>query len=171
MDFLYFLTHTVFTNQVVAVDNTKTLAEVMRPDGVMVPSAVVGSSDEVTYWIPRDGGYVQVNDKEAAAYSDWLLNDMAATEKLNAERAAEKIALDAAAKAQSFVSGLVDHFTAGSAMVVDDGLRITQDAMREAVLSLPNVMQTITAGGYSEAQVWAYAQAEAPWAVDLVGIG
>jgi hypothetical protein len=96
MDFLYFLTHAVFTNQVVAVDNFKTPTEVMRPDGVMVPSAVVGTSDEVTYWIPRDGIYVQVNDKEATAYADWLLNDMGATEKLNAERAAEKIALDQA---------------------------------------------------------------------------
>jgi predicted RNA-binding protein Jag len=94
MDFLYFLTHAVFTNQIVAVDNVKTPAEVMRPDGVMVPSAVVGSSDEVTYWIPRDGVYVQANDKEASAYADWLLNDMQADAKINAERAAEKIALD-----------------------------------------------------------------------------
>lgn len=105
MDFLYFLTHAVFTNQVVAVDNTKTPAQVMRPDGVLVPSAVIGSSDEVMYWIPRDGGYVQVNDKEATAYSDWLLNDMAATEKLNAERAAEKIAIDLAEQAAVQIVG------------------------------------------------------------------
>lgn len=83
--FLYYLQHAIFTNLVVAHDNVKTPQEVLRPDGVAVPAAVVGTADPVLYFMPSAKGYVEVSADDAWAYNDWLLNAIVANAKIEAD--------------------------------------------------------------------------------------
>jgi hypothetical protein len=119
----------------------------MMGNRTLVYTAIPQQQETVTYWMQGgDGQYQQVSEAKAFAQDLWL-----------------HFVFD---KPVVYEPVLVSAQRQG--LTVYDG--ITIDQMREAVLSLPHAMETIAAGGYSEADVWAYAQHEAPWAVDLVGV-
>lgn len=115
--------------------------------GQVIPAAVPGRPETVTFWLADGGTYHQITREQAFAQELWL-----------------RFSYDAPAPAPD----------ADDAALVALGwatdFRITQAAMREAVLSMPHILETIAEGGYSEADVWSYTQHEAPWAVDLVGV-
>lgn len=140
------LDHLVYSNiDRLALHGYPAQDPVMFPGGFYVPAA--RHPEAITYWLQDGASYRQISDDQAFAQNLWLHFKFGAS------------MVDAQA-AQLAAAGLVD----------TDYRSITQDAMREAVMSLPHVLETITAGGYSEAEVWAYTQAEAGWAVQLTGV-
>lgn len=121
---------------------------VVLPDGQAVPSAVPGQPETVSYWIRGTGtSYYEVDADQAFVHQLWMHFEHGAPGPLPESE-----------------------FWAMTKLGLAREYSVSLDAMREAVLSLPHVLETITAGGYSEADVWAYTQHEAPWAVDLVGV-
>jgi len=119
--------------------------QIMFPGSFFVAPATQPAA--IAYWLQDGSAYRQISDDQAFVQNLWLHFTLDAS---MVDAQAEQIA----------TAGLVDA----------DYRSISLDAMREAILSLPHVLDTITDGGYSEADVWAYTQHEAPWAVDLVGI-
>lgn len=121
---------------------------VTLPDGQVVPSAVIGQPETVTYWIRGTGtNFYQINEDQAFAHTLWMHFNYGVPAPLPE----------------------VDYWVM-AALGLAREYSVSLGAMREAVMSMPHVLETITAGGYSEAGVWAYTQAEAPWAVKLIGI-
>lgn len=119
----------------------------MMGNRTLVNTAIPQQQGTVTYWMQDTGGqYQPVSEAQAFTQDLWLHFSF------------DKPVVYEPVLASAARQGLT---------VYDD---ITIDAMREAVLSMPHVLETITAGGYTEADVWAYTQHEAPWAVEVVGV-
>lgn len=117
------------------------------PGGQVIPSAIEGQPDTVQYYLQVAGAYQPITDDQAFAQQMWLHATLGAW--------APRPDAEASALVQL---GLAQEYS------------VTAEALREAVYSLPHVLADIQAAGWSEAQAWAYTQAVAPWAVDLVGV-
>jgi hypothetical protein len=115
-----------------------------------VPAAIPGQWDTVTHWLwdASDGLLHQITEDQAFVQQLWRHAKFGLSAPLPETP-------DTAWGRLGFTN--LDY-------------RITPDEMRAAVMDLPHVLADIQAAGYSEADVWAYTQAEAPWAVGLVGI-
>lgn len=123
-------------------------ASTTLPTGHSVPAATFGQPETVTFWLNVGGSYQSITREEAFVQELWLHFTYGAPAPVN---------------------GLQDAGLAAAGLAVE--FKITQGAMRAAVLSLPHVLETITQGGYSEADVWAYTLQEVQWAVELVAVG
>jgi hypothetical protein len=122
-------------------------ATVRLPDGQEIAPATQGHPETLTFWLKgQDGGYDQITQDQSFVQQLWV-----------------HFTLDAPSPGGWTASALAD-------LGLAHQYTITPDAMRAAVQAMPHVLDTIQAAGYSEADVWAYAQAEAPWAVGLVGV-
>lgn len=122
-------------------------ATVTMPDGQVIASAIIGQPETVTYWIRGNGAsFFQINEDQAFVHTLWM-----------------HFRYDVPTPLPE-----TDYWVM-SALGLAHEYAVTLDAMREAVLSMPHVLADIVHAGYSEADVWAYTQAEAPWAVELVG--
>jgi hypothetical protein len=121
-------------------------ATVALPDGQQVTPASPGHPETITYWLKgEDGQYHQGTHEQAFVQDLWL------------------------------------HFAYGAELIEQgswpwlqaQGLMapaITFDVMRAAIMERPDILGDIVSRGYSEAQVWAYAQSEAPNIVELIGV-
>lgn len=117
------------------------------PSGQLVPAAAFGRPESVAFWLSDGGVYQPITREQAFVQKMWLHFAYGAPAPADELQDVELVA-----------AGLAREYS------------ITVAAMREAVLSLPHVLETIADGGYTEADVWGYTQHEAPWAVDLVGV-
>jgi hypothetical protein len=117
----------------------------MLPDGHVVPTAVAGHPETITYWLKDDAGVCQQ-----------------------------------ITHAQQFVQDLWLHAAYGKALDNETNLLLTSQNLSEdfhltvaqfvdAALSMPKVVASIVAAGYTADQVIAYAEAERP-DVMLVGV-
>lgn len=119
-------------------------------NGQTVASAIPGQLETLTHWLydGSDGVFHQITRDQAFVQQLWL--------HFRFE--------------QSAPLPETPESSYGRLGFADVGYRITLDEMRTAVMNLPHVLADIVGADVTEEQVWAYTQAEAPWAVDLVGV-
>jgi hypothetical protein len=121
--------------------------QVPLPDGTLVPTAAVGQPDSVTYWLAGpQGAYVEITENMAFAQYLYLHHVFGAP---------------------------VGEFTQSpvrEGLGINRSFEVTREGLESAIESLPHIASLIDGAGISSDAVWGYAQAVAPWAVDLVGI-
>jgi hypothetical protein len=110
-------------------------------DSFSASTAVPGQPDTIEYYLWNGDGFTELTADQAYVQMLYL-------------HAAYGMPLDGD---QFQVAGL-------QALDLDQNFVIDYDGMYDAVASMPHIVEAITVGGYSPDQVWAYAQAETPWA-------
>lgn len=117
---------------------------VTLPSGQVVPSAVPGHPDSVTFWLPTNGVYHEITPDQAFAQSLWL-------------HAAYGVPLI------DFNSPTDQTLGFG-----DPTYHLTDAGLKTAILGMPELVAKIEAAGVTEQQVYDYAHANAP-TIMLVG--
>lgn len=110
---------------------------VTAPDGSVIPAAVQGHPDTITYWFPTNGVYQQITPTQAFAEHLWL-------------HAAYGIPVG------DTNMPLLQQIGLGYQ------LQVTDQQLEAAVLAMPSLLSKVIAAGVTEQQVLAYAHAEAP---------
>jgi hypothetical protein len=119
-----------------------------RPDSFMlgnqteVNTATPGDQGTVSYWMQGDGGqYHQVTQAQAFAQDLWLHFEFG-----------KPIAYDGQIQAAH-----------------EQGLEVYAGITHDALIAAAHNMQSVAEAGFTDAEIWAYAQHEAP-TVTIVGV-
>lgn len=68
------------------------------------------------------------------------------------------------------VGNLWRHFAFGEALNAPTEITLTREQFDAALARYVPIAEALSEMGYTADQAWAYTQAEAPWAVGLVGV-